>query len=275
MNATNAVVEGKMEPIGKAAIGPQVVVTGQFLYDTFVQANEAEITRMNHIRALAVTADALQIKGACDKMVEHARAVDYPLGKEKGNERGPKEQQAMNVRTIVQQAWGAIKFATPALMALGYDDSTGYQAMRVLAKRALVEAGKTWQGFDIPTERVKADKAATRRNKEETKALVEVQKDNPRLVGESLADWNDRVFALAEQAMIAAKEESERALAESEVKRILEKHGEAIAERVAFALLNALGIEYQQSEEMTEEKANALLKAAGDAEELERIEQAA
>ncbi len=272
MNATNAVVEGLLEPVGKVEVTQQLVVTGQFLYATFVEADAAEITRMDPIRSLVDKADALQIKGATDNMVETARKVDYPLGKEKGDDRGPKEQQAMNVRTIIKQAWGALKHARLELDKIGYDDKTGYQAMRVLAKRALDEAGKTWQGFTVPTAADKAAKALAREQKAEKDILVDVMKQMPRMPNESLLQYNTRVATAAESAVSVAYENAEINFAKTMATSILEKHGEARAEAVAYALLGLLGIEYKAAE-FSEADADAALKAYAEAETKETVEE--
>src|SRR5579864_3569174 len=149
--ATAAIVDARMEPISAALITRPIVVTGQLLYDQFMAASESDRTRMGLIRQLADTADALQIKGACDKMVELARDKDYPEGKPKKAERKSKEQQAMNARTIIQQGWGALHFARSEAEKAGYDDTTGYLAMRVIAKKALDAAKIDWKGDALKT----------------------------------------------------------------------------------------------------------------------------
>ena len=260
MNATQAVTDGKLEPVVKTEATQPLVVTGQGLYDTFMVSDKSEITRMDYIRSLVDKADADQIKGACDNLVKKARDVDYPAGKGKGDARGPKEQQAMNVRTLVQQAWGALKHARTALDASGYTDETGYQAMRVLAKRALDESGKTWQGYAVPTAADKAAKALAREQKAEKDILVDVMKQMPRMPNESLLAYNTRVAQAAESAVNVAHENAEANFAKELATSILEKQGEGRAYRVAMALLDLLDIEHVPSE-VTEEEANAALAA--------------
>lgn len=236
-NATNAVVGGKMEPAGAAPITQQSVVTGQYLFDNFMAVSEEQVTRMNVIRGLALTAiDPLAIKAACDKMVELAVLIDYPTGKPKKAERGTKEQSAMNVRTIIQSAWGALRYATDVLETIGYTHATGYQEMRVLAKKALDTKKVDWKGAALLTD---ADKEANKLKKEradETKALVDVQKENPRGTHETLAEWQARTLELATDAMDTAREE---ALAKK-VKSAVERLNKEFSENDLAVLIQAL-----------------------------------
>lgn len=226
--STAAIVDGKMEPMQSAPITQQLVITGQALYDTFVGDSQENVSKMDLIRGLVGKADALQIKGACDKLVEIAKTKDAANGvpdkvikdgKEVVN-RGPKTQSAMNTRTVIQQAWGALIYAKPQLDALGYKDTTGYQDMRILAKKALDAAKRDWKGdllkSDADKERMRLAKLA----KAETGILVQVQKDNPPLVGETPREWNERTFKLAEDAMEKAKLEGDATVVTAEFERI-------------------------------------------------------
>jgi hypothetical protein len=209
--ATAAVVDGKMEPMSAAPIAQQLVITGQALYNDFVGDTGEGVTKMNLIRSLIDKADCLQIAGACDKMVEIAKATDTANGvpekvlkdgKEVVN-RGPKTQSAMNCRTCIQQAFGALKFARSSLDVIGYKETTGYQDMRVLAKRALDTSGIKWTGVKLATPAERDQKAALKAAKAEMNALQEIQKANPfgTVIGESLQEWNARTFALAAEEM--------------------------------------------------------------------------
>lgn len=253
--ATAAVVEEKMEPITKAEDTPQVVVTGQYLYETFVVSDEAQITKMGIIRDLVGKADALQIKGACDKMVEAAVLIDYPEGKPKKADRKTKEQSAMNARTIIQQAWGALKNARPVLDGLGYDDKTGYQDMRVLAKKALDIAKINWKGEPVLTDKDKEVARLKREQKAETQALVDVQKANPRMVNESLGEWQQRTLELANDAMEEARESAVSERVSKVVESLVEKHDENALYLIAEALFAHLGLEVNQAAEVPEEEA--------------------
>ena len=245
--ATAAIVEEKMQPITKTEPERQLVVTGQYLYDTFVKSDEQQITKMGIIRQLSDTADALQIKGACDKMVEAAVLLDYPNGKPKKAERLTKEQTAMNARTVIQQAWGALKHARGLLDAFGYDDKTGYQDMRVLAKRALDAAKIKWTGEAVLTEKDKEVAKLKREQKAETQALVEVQKENPRATNESLAEWQQRTLELAYDAMETAREETLAKKITDAIARLEKEFDENGLIQLTQALLDELPVELSQS----------------------------
>ncbi len=247
--STNTVVENKLEPIAKQDnVGPQMVITGQYLMDTFVATDEQQITKMQLIRRLSEIADALQIKGACDKMVELAVLIDYPQGKPKKADRLTKEQTAMNARTVIQQAWGALKFAPDNLVALGYSERTGYQDMRVIAKRALDAAQVSWKGEPVKTDAEKEVARLKAAQKAETTALVEVQKDNPRLLNESLQEWQTRTMGLALDAMEEAREKADNDAVQKVLSALVEKHDDNRLYLIAVALFDHLGLEVNQPE---------------------------
>lgn len=250
--STGTIVEGQMTPMDAAPITQQDILTGQYLYETFLQPSGEEVTKMQIIRGW-VTAnryDALQVKGACDKMVERAKEVDAANGvpdkvmkdgKEVAN-RGPKQQSAMNARTIIQQAWGALKFAPTKLEALGYNDRTGYQDMRVLAKRALGEAMIKWDGAHALTVADRERNALKKQTKGQMDALQTVQKDNPMLIGESLSDWNTRTMALAQSAMEQARVVQTEANVTKVVNDLSGKYDENTLYQIAEALMAKIGL---------------------------------
>jgi hypothetical protein len=274
MNATQVVVDGHMEPITKAPITQQLVVTGQELYDTFVVGGEEQRTRMIIIRDLVDRADALQIQGATDKMVEIAKERDEANGVHP-KVRGPKRATAMNTRTGFRNIWGAFKFVDAMVQIdAGFDLSTGWNDAIVISKNLLKTNGKVWNGLDVPTDAEREVQALQRKNKAETQALVEVQKDNPRLAGESLLDWNTRVMTIAESAMERARSESLAKLAESEASKLFVKHGEQVCIAILRELATKLGYDLGIESEVTEEEANAaLLQAALDEGSVEVVEE--
>lgn len=250
--STGTIVEGQMTPMDAAPITPQDILTGQYLYETFLQPSGEEVTKMQIIRGWvsANRYDALQVKGACDKMVERAKEVDAANGvpdkvmkdgKEVAN-RGPKQQSAMNARTIIQQAWGALKFAPTKLEALGYNDRTGYQDMRVLAKRALDEAMIKWDGAHALTVADRERNALKKQTKGQMDALQTVQKDNPMLIGESLSDWNTRTMALAQSAMEQARVVQTEANVTKVVNDLSGKYDENTLYQIAEALMAKIGL---------------------------------
>lgn len=255
--ATAAVAEEKMEPINKAPEQRQVVVTGQYLYESFIVSDEAQITKMGIIRKLADEADALQIKGACDKMVEKAKEIDAAAGvpekivkdgKEVVN-RGPKTQTAMNARTIIQQAWGALRFARDQLNALGYDDKTGYQDMRVLAKKALDEARKTWKGDNALTQADRERKALQRQQKGIQDVIQSVQKENPMNIGESFMEYQVRVGQLAQEKAEEVRKEMDAKAVKESADRLVKALDENQQYLLILELMDRLGLETVSSAE--------------------------
>ena len=242
--ATAAVVEEKMVPIAKSEPTQQLVVTGQYLFDNFVRSSDEQITKMGMIRNLVDIADALQIKGACDKMVELAVLIDYPEGKPKKADRRAKEQSAMNARTVIQQAWGALKYARPVIDGLGYDDKTGYQDMRVLAKKALDTAKLNWKGEPLKTDEDREKARLQRQNKAQVEALAAVQKENPfdsRL--ETLQEWNQRTFNLALDEMNDAQEQASIEKVEKCMESLIEKYDDNELCMIAQAIAAKLGVD--------------------------------
>lgn len=255
--ATATITEEKRDPIQKEPQKEQLKVTGQWLYENFVTPDETQVTRMQMLAQLVdAGVDAFQLKGACDKMVEIAKSQDVAngvpakvtdpeTGKEKPN-RGPKCQQAMNTRTVLQNAWGAIKFAKPQLEHLGYTPRTGYNAIQVLAKRALEEAGVDWKGHGLPTPEEIERKRLARAQKAESGALAQAFHDNPRLPGEDDASWTARALGAAHDMIETARQRQEGELVQAVVDGITKAHGAEKDRvlRVAQALFDWYAVQY-------------------------------
>lgn len=278
-NATAAVVDGKLEPVTKQEPAKQDFLKGQYLFDTFMAPTEGEQTRMGLVRdwAKGNQLDAFGLKGACDKMVEIAREKDtatgsrklipvlgsdgQPVTKKDGTpkttaERGTLEQQAMNVRTVLQQAWGALKYAPDQLIQEGYTDQTGYNAMRVIAKRALDKRGIDWKGDALKTDADKERAKANRMQQEAKAVLADTMKSVPMLPGENLLEYNRRIAELAEQGVVRARAEAESAYVEKAVADISKRYGAHRLEAIAQAIFSQLGISgwEQESHEPTDEE---------------------
>lgn len=280
--ATAAVADDKMEPINKAPEQRQVVVTGQYLYESFIVSDEAQITKMGIIRKLADEADALQIKGACDKMVEKAKEIDAAAGvpekivkdgKEVVN-RGPKTQTAMNARTIIQQAWGALRFARDQLNALGYDDKTGYQDMRVLAKKALDEARKTWKGDNALTQADRERKQALRQQKGIQAVIADVTKENPMNIGESFMEYQVRIGQLAQDRAEEVRKENDRKLVDDTMEQLVKKLDENQLFLLCGRIIDHLGIDPESfNQQQAEPESSAAAQAAATDDRTEQVNQ--
>lgn len=273
MNATEAVVEGRMEPVGKTDAKPQTFLTGQYLYDTFMAPSEGERTKLQIVRSWVddQRADVVTVGNALDAMVKRGAELDAQAWKGPKNEkgtpvddkgkkvRGVKEQSAMNARTIIQNAYGALKFARAELEANGYvEGETGYLTMRVIGKKALDDKRIVWTGENQKTE---ADRQAARlrkEQKEEIAALQDVQKTFPRAPDETLAQWQARTLGLAESAMKQAREEAEAEIIAKVMADLYAKHGQSRVIDLAFAILEKEGIDLNPAEPTEQQALDAM-----------------
>lgn len=267
--STDVVVEERRQPVGKTEPTEQLKVTGQWLYETFVVADATQVTRMQQIRELVSKGvDAFQLAGACNKMVERARLDDLaaglpekkttPQGKEVKN-RGPKQQYAMNVRTIIQQAWGALKFAPEALTSLGYTEQTGFTPMETLAKQALRVRGIDWKGDPLVD---REERKLKRENKVVSTVLAQALLNTPRAVGagESEADWLRRVAESQQEAIQSAREQAEQKAIMGIVDKLFENHEDRALMTIACAIFDRLAerqgidLEYSTASEEPEQQ---------------------
>ena len=265
--ATGAVSENRLEPVTKQEPTQQLIVTGQYLYDQFV-GNDGSGTRMAWIRTYLVpNADPMQVKGACDEMVKIALARDKAAGVPE-KQRGPKQNTAMNVRTFVQQIYGALKFAPQEMTAMGFDESTGWMEARNMAKPALERAGKVWSGHDIPSDAQRERGALMKATAAETKAFLEATKETPRALNESFESWQARIAVVAREQVTKAREDAQFEKAEKEIKRLSDKYDREILALILMGLQDVLKAANSGNSEISEEEANALLaaQAAGEVE---------
>lgn len=263
--ATNQVVEGNMSPIGAAPDTARVQVTGQWLYDNFITSGEEQISRMNMVRILAKQATDNDLKDALKDAIEIAHKHDIKAGVPE-KERGPKRQQAMNVRTIMQNAYGAIRRALPELEALGYNDKTGYQEMRVLAKKALDSKGIKWNGTKVPTQAEKHEAEQKAIKQARSDAMAAVMAENPRGDDESMLDYVTRIEEQANATLLVLKDEALDRQASKLATPIATKAERAVVERVVAKLQAFLD---NTSTEMSDEEVDAVLHQYVNREEAE------
>ena len=184
-------------------------VTGQYMYEMFF-ADKGETTKMDFVRYCVANIDVGSFKAALKDFVEIAAKRGDAFKK-----------TAQNHQSVMRTAYGAWKFAAPHLNVLGADDSTGYQAMRVLGKQALEKAGRKWDGGIAPS---KADKVSAQMDKAESLRLAEIRNENPQRDGESPHAWELRCRGLLAAEM--AEDEgagAERVLARLEVAELADK----------------------------------------------------
>jgi hypothetical protein len=143
----------------------------------------------------------------------------------------------MNVRTIMQNAYGALKLARPELESLGYDANTGYQEMRVLAKKALDARGIKWDGKALPTDASKAEAALAADKAAKKAAMAEALTELGDYEGD---DMIERVKARADSILKEQFDQERKRLISKHTDAIVKQLGEEIALLVAESLITLL-----------------------------------
>lgn len=168
----NGVVSGSQNVVGTHR------VTGQYVYDLFF-ADQGEQTKMDFVRYAVDNIEVEAFKKALKDFVEIASKHSDAYKK-----------TAQNHQTVMRLAYGAMRFVDGFRAA---NSKTGYQAMRVLAKDGLKQAGLKWDGSAAPTE---VDAAVAQADKAQAAALAAIRKDNPQRADESPFEWENRVRGL-------------------------------------------------------------------------------
>lgn len=181
--------------------------TGQYLYDRFVNdksENKADVTKMDIVRDMVNVMDANEFGVTVDGMVgcanrEYKAAVE--AAKAAGNydsenptwpvrEAQARLRTARNHKTVMQNAFGALKFCADELKAKLGDAPLAYRMIREIGSKLLADKGITWKGEKVVAP---ADRAAKREQDTETAAMRKVQDANPRQPGETLGQYFTRM----------------------------------------------------------------------------------
>lgn len=260
--ATNAVVENKLSPVTGANPAPQKQITGQYLFDSFMGTSDEQVTKMNIVRNMASQCTAEEVKKALADMVEIAHKVDVKNGVPE-KDRGPKRHTAMNVRSVMQNVYGALRLAPKEFAAQGYTDKTGYQDAAVMARIALKAKGVKWNGTQLPTDESKALAAIKAEKDAKRDAMAEAADNNPQMEGEEDDAYALRLIRARDEILAAQKRAAELTVQKKIVDNLYQKLGReqlrAIAE-LALELLDATA-------EMTPEDADKAMREAAKAEE--------
>ena len=155
-------------------------MTGQYLYDMFF-ADKADQTKMDIVRWAVANVDVAGFKSALKDFVEIAAKRGDAFKK-----------TAQNHQSVMRTAYGALKFAAQHLTEAGADNTTGYQAMRVIGKKALESAGVKWDGSKV----VKTDKDVALMDEAQAMRLAEIKRDNPAKADETAIAYEQRVRAM-------------------------------------------------------------------------------
>lgn len=174
-------------------------ITGQYLYERFC-ANKADQTKMHAVINATSQVDTASWKAALKDMVAIA---------EKHGDAAKKTAQ--NHRSVLQNVYGAIRFAPDALKVLGFEPkTTGYHQANTMAKQALKDAGIKWTGEKAKSPEQREQEAQARIRKQ---AMAKALQDTPMRDGETQAQFFERVAKQGE-------EEEARLIEEREGKKI-------------------------------------------------------
>lgn len=178
--------------------GTKTNFSGQYLYDRFIANNKEEVTKMDLVRKMAASVDVASFKTCLKDFVDIAKGGEKVKGNELTGQAAATYKTALNHASVLKIAYGAIRFAGEALAAMGYNDTTGYQVMRVMGKQALDDTGVTWDGSKALDKAGKAERSA---NKLEEKAIAEVMAMMPKNPGESRAAYLGRIDEATENRL--------------------------------------------------------------------------
>lgn len=216
--------------------GTRTNFSGQWLYDRFVGNDKTEITKLSLVRQMAESMEIDAFKKSIGDMVAIAtnmrdKAID--AAKEAGTYNKDKPtgdvaatiarlKTAQNHQTVLRVAYGAIRFAGDHLAEQGYNDSTGYMVMAVIARKALNAAGIKWDG----TKQLTATQTEKRaQSAAEEKALSQVMKDTPRDDGESMGKYLARVEKQVDAQVAKDRAEAEQKRVTDLVRKVREQCG--------------------------------------------------
>lgn len=259
--ATNSVVQGNMTPVTAAPVTQQVTITGQYLFDNFMGSGEENVTKMNIVRLMARQSTAEEVKKALSDMVELAHKIDVRNGVPE-KERGPKRANAMNVRSVMQNVYGALRLAPKEMTDQGYSDRTGYQDAAVMARVALKKHGVKWNGTKLPNEESKALAVVQAKNAARREAMIEAVDANPQADGEDDTAYAIRISKARDELLAKQEAEAKRIVVNKVVAGIVQKYGRGEAQAIADALILFLTSTENVSPEMVDE----MLRKAGEAE---------
>jgi hypothetical protein len=197
--------------------------TGQYLYDRWVKPSAAETrednTKLGIVQQMVGALDPFQFKTIVAEMVNIAKTLmDNTIKAEKDAKVYNEEDESLNVReqranlktarnhqTVMRNAYGALKFCADELKAKAGDREIGYRLIREIGSDLLKSKGINWDGTkaEAPQERQARSAQAN-----ETRAMLEVQKEVPRKENESRASYFARIDAEVTKRLAAVEAEN-------------------------------------------------------------------
>jgi len=211
--------------------GASTNFSGQYLYDRFVLPSSEDITRMDLVRLMVESLDTKSFKDHVGEMVNIAKTF---AERDKGTTgealAAGRLKTAQNTQSVLRAAYGAIKFASAELEALGYEPKTmGYNLISSVGNRALKDKGIKWDGTKLPT---KEEVARTNHTKAEAKALAEAMEAHPKHDDEDRAAYFARLDKYVEKALAAAEAGDQQARINKLVADIKEKAGDFLPDLI-------------------------------------------
>lgn len=262
-----------------ATAGPAVGVrtgkkfTGQYLYNRFVEADKAETSKLDIVRSMVDALDVDDFKkiiadfvaipaGYRDNAIKDAKAgAGYDANKPSAEIAGhmARLKTAQNHQTVMRLSFGALKFAADKLAEFGYDNTTGYQVMAVISRKALSAKGIKWDGTKILNETEAQRKAAT---KAETKALEHVMESIPRDDGETMTHYLARCAGKVQEQLAADNVEREQKMVLDLIKRVRKLAGPMLDDVMDGILRGEGQVEPEQEQGLNPETAQAAAAVA-------------
>jgi hypothetical protein len=211
--------------------------TGQYFLQRFVTEKD-EKTKLEIIKAATQAVDANTLKKSLDDMVSMAGKIDMQNGipEKEVTKRGPVYKTAANNAAVIKKVYGALRFAQDALIAHGFNDTTGYHAASLLSKKALETKEIKWTGEKAKNKAQRDQDAFFR---EEARALGELKKVMPRNENESLLDYTQRLAQHVPDQIEQNRNEKLMENIDKEIERVLAM-GKDIAKAIAEAVLTQL-----------------------------------
>lgn len=236
--------------------GATVNFSGQYLFDRLIGDNAEEVTKMDLVRQMVGALDMTSFKKSIGDMVGVAKGFLDNATEEAKRAGGfdPENppaavaiaqatyKTAQNHQTVLRVAFGAIKFAPEELAACGYTEKTGYQVMRVIARKALDAKGLKWDGTKAEGEEVKAERL---RIKAEGLAMAQAMEENPKKEGEA----RDAYFARIDKIVTRKLKEKQEEEHIEQVNKLVAKMKE-LAGPLLGDVLDALMTPHEEEEEV-------------------------
>jgi hypothetical protein len=195
--------------------------TGQYLYERFVMdkaEQKADVTKMGIVQQMVEVLDANEFAVTVDGMVGFANR-DYKAAVEAAKAAGNYDSEnptwpireasarlrtARNHKTVMQNAFGALKFCADELKAKMGEGELSYRMIREIGSKLLSDKGINWKGEKVIAP---ADRQAKREQDTETAAMTAIQKEHPRQPGESLGQYFTRMEGEVTKRMAKIKED--------------------------------------------------------------------